>query len=220
MVRRLACAVAPLLPAAPRRWVYTTVLGYDLHETAYIGRAFVSAETLKMGRGAWIGDLNVIRGCEAVVLEDDAAIGNLNLINATRSDSPFFRNRDRCRALIMRRGARITSLHFIDCTDECELGELCTIGGAFSQILTHGVKLETGSQHCAPIRFGRCSFVATNCVVLSGVTVADHAVVGAKSLVDRDLELSYTLYVGCPAREKARLDSELGYFTRTEGSMV
>jgi carbonic anhydrase/acetyltransferase-like protein (isoleucine patch superfamily) len=194
-------------------------MGYEIDASAYIGRALILVDRLQMGAGSWIGDGTVIRGCELVILEEDAAIGSLNFVNAVDRSAPYFADQRRHPSLIMRRGARISALHFIDCTDQLELGELATISGTQSQILTHSFRLETGRQHCAPVRFGKYSLLATNCVVLPGVTVAPYAVVGAMSLVERDLGERHALYVGRPAEKKRDLDPSLGYFTRTEGDM-
>jgi acetyltransferase-like isoleucine patch superfamily enzyme len=219
-LQKVACLSAPLLPRRLRHWAYRRLAGYEIASSAHIGRALVLTPQLRMGPGSSIGSGNVIRGCDIVSLEEEAGIGNLNLINGVRRSSPYFDASPRSPALIMRRGAKISALHFIDCTDTLEIEELATISGAMSQILTHSFKVSTGRQHAEPVRIGRCSMLGTNCVVLPGVTIAAYSVVGAKSLVEDDLEESHVLYVGVPARKKRSLDPELGYFTRTKGVML
>ena len=56
------------------------------------------------------------------------------------------------------------------------------------------------------MHIGRHAFLGTNVVVLPGVTIGEGAVVGANSLVTKDLK-PWTVYKGSPARETARRDS-------------
>lgn len=50
-----------------------------------------------------------------------------------------------------------------------------------------------------PIEIGRDVWIASSCIVLKGVKIGDGAVVGANSVVNRDVE-SYSIVVGSPAR--------------------
>lgn len=51
----------------------------------------------------------------------------------------------------------------------------------------------------APVVFEMCANVATNVVILPGVTLGEGSVVGACSLVNKDTE-PWTIYVGIPAK--------------------
>lgn len=51
----------------------------------------------------------------------------------------------------------------------------------------------------APVRLERFANVATNVVIMPGVTLGEGCVVGACSLVNKDLE-PWTIYIGVPAR--------------------
>lgn len=51
----------------------------------------------------------------------------------------------------------------------------------------------------APVRLEKFANVATNVVIMPGVTLGEGCVVGACSLVNKDLE-PWTIYVGVPAR--------------------
>jgi maltose O-acetyltransferase len=51
---------------------------------------------------------------------------------------------------------------------------------------------------CAPVHIGDHVWVASDCTVLKGVTIGEHAVVGARSLVTRDVA-PHTLVLGAPA---------------------
>lgn len=53
-------------------------------------------------------------------------------------------------------------------------------------------------ERSAPVEIGECAWVASDVTVLRGVTIGAHAVVGARSLVTRDVP-PHTLVYGTPA---------------------
>jgi Bacterial transferase hexapeptide (six repeats) len=53
----------------------------------------------------------------------------------------------------------------------------------------------------APVEIGECAWVASDCTVLKGVTIGAHAVIGARSLVTRDVP-AHTLAFGTPAEPR------------------
>jgi acetyltransferase-like isoleucine patch superfamily enzyme len=53
-------------------------------------------------------------------------------------------------------------------------------------------------ERTAPVEIGECAWVASDVTVLRGVTIGAHAVVGARSLVTRDVP-PHTLVYGTPA---------------------
>lgn len=85
-----------------------------------------------------------------------------------------------------------------------------TIGDHAS--LAHGVKLLTSvhnynlfnldrQEHVTaePITIGRGVWIASYAIILAGVSIGDHSVVGAGSVVTRDIP-SYQLWAGNPAK--------------------
>jgi len=52
-----------------------------------------------------------------------------------------------------------------------------------------------------PVRIGSHVWVASDVTILRGVTIGEHSVIGARSLVARDIP-SHTLAYGCPATPK------------------
>lgn len=56
-----------------------------------------------------------------------------------------------------------------------------------------------GIARIAPVRIGRGAWIGQNVVVMPGVTIGAHAVIGANSVVTRDVPAS-TVAVGSPAR--------------------
>lgn len=57
----------------------------------------------------------------------------------------------------------------------------------------------------APVRIGNCCHIGALSVIVKGVTVGDHSVIGAHSLVNRDVP-AYTVVVGIPARITGRVE--------------
>ena len=56
----------------------------------------------------------------------------------------------------------------------------------------------------APVRIGDYSWIASDCTVLRGVAIGEHCVVGARSVVTRDVP-PHTAVVGAPARPIAKV---------------
>ena len=56
----------------------------------------------------------------------------------------------------------------------------------------------------APVRIGDCTYIGAQSVILPGVTIGDHCVVGAGSLVNRDVS-PCSIAVGLPAQVKGRV---------------
>jgi len=81
------------------------------------------------------------------------------------------------------------------------IGDETTIGPNVT-ILTHDAapKLRTGYSLIAPVRIGARVFVGANATILLGVVIGDDAIVGAGSVVRRDVA-DGTVVVGNPAAE-------------------
>jgi maltose O-acetyltransferase len=81
------------------------------------------------------------------------------------------------------------------------LGDQTTIGPNVT-ILTHDAtpKLRTGWSTIAPVRIGARVFVGANTTVLPGVAIGDDAIVGAGSVIRRDVPPG-TIVAGNPAEE-------------------
>lgn len=85
------------------------------------------------------------------------------------------------------------------------IGDFCSISTGV-QIYTHDtVKWAVSGGKAAyersPVRIGNCCYIGSQTVITRGVTIGDHCIVGACSLVNRDLP-PYTLAFGVPARPR------------------
>ena len=81
------------------------------------------------------------------------------------------------------------------------IGDETTLG-PYVTVLTHDAtpKLRTGHSVIAPVRIGARVFIGANATILPGVTVGDDAIVGAGSVVRRDVAAG-TIVFGNPAEE-------------------
>jgi acetyltransferase-like isoleucine patch superfamily enzyme len=86
---------------------------------------------------------------------------------------------------------------------ELMIGDWCSIS-AGAQIYTHhtvnrSISLGEKPIDCAPTRIGNGVYIGPNAIVQMGVTIGDRAIVGANSLVNRNIPPDARAY-GSPAR--------------------
>jgi maltose O-acetyltransferase len=95
---------------------------------------------------------------------------------------------------------------------EVRIGDKTQIGPGV-QILTadhprSAAERESGLEFGRPIRIGRNVWIGGGAILLPGVTIGDDAVIGAGSVVTRDVRAGATV-VGNPARERPSTSGEL-----------
>jgi len=105
-------------------------------------------------------------------------------------------------------GTWIGPFVMLDGSGGLQIGATCSISTGV-HIYTHDTvrwALSGGEQEPerAPVRIGACTYVGAQAVVLKGVTIGDHCVVGAGALVNRDVS-SYSIVDGVPARVRGRV---------------
>jgi acetyltransferase-like isoleucine patch superfamily enzyme len=88
------------------------------------------------------------------------------------------------------------------------IGSHCSIS-AGTHIYTHDSvrwALSGGSAKYerAPVHIGDCCHIGANVVILKGVTIGHHAVIGASSLVNKDVA-PYTIAVGSPCHPAGKV---------------
>lgn len=193
--------------------------GREIDKTARIGLAWVVADqlamhagsrirngnyirvaNLRLGRGAYVGAFNVIRGRISLEMEESSGLGNRNTV--TRHES--FRS---IRCLKMGTLTKITAGHHVDITCDVILGNYTTIAGKGSQIWTHGyVHDRSGPGRYridGAITIGDNVYVGSMCMISMGVTIGDGAIVGGGTSVASSLSES-GLYVSSPMRKLSR----------------
>jgi acetyltransferase-like isoleucine patch superfamily enzyme len=91
----------------------------------------------------------------------------------------------------------------LDGSGGLEIGDYCSISAGV-QIYTHDtVKWAlTGGKaeyERAPVKIGNCCYIGSQTVITKGVTIGNHSVIGACSLIHRDVE-AYSIVASVPAR--------------------
>jgi len=91
------------------------------------------------------------------------------------------------------------------------IGEYCSISSGV-HIYTHdtvkwAVSGGKAEYERASVRIGDCCHVGSQTVIAKGVTVGDHCVIGACSLVNRDIP-PYTVGFGIPCRPVGRVNTD------------
>ena len=116
-------------------------------------------------------------------------------------------------------GTWIGPFCLIDGSGGLVIGRSCDVAGGV-HIYTHStarrcVTDRNVALERAPVRIGDCTFIGANAVVLMGVTIGDHCIVGAGSVVSIDLP-DHSVAVGVPARVVGTVDPTTGTINYTE----
>jgi acetyltransferase-like isoleucine patch superfamily enzyme len=104
-------------------------------------------------------------------------------------------------------GTWIGAFTLIDASGGLTIGRGCDVSSGV-HIYTHSSVRRCVSDRAfaeverAPVRIGDCVFIGANATINMGVTIGDHAVVGAGAVVTNDVA-PYTLVQGVPARPTA-----------------
>jgi acetyltransferase-like isoleucine patch superfamily enzyme len=214
-----------VLPSRLKGYLGRTLLGWDVHPTAYLGRSVVLVRHLSMGPGASIGPLNVIRDLDELRLAEGASIGTRNWITglpraSELSTDVFAHSPNRRPCLIMGKGAMITVAHDIDCSDRVEIGDFSSLAGFRCTILTHSLNLVRDRFVTGAVEIGAHSAVMSGSTLLSGTRVPSRCIVSAGSVVNTPLTDDLTFYSGNPAEAVRSLPETLAFFHRGEDSGV
>ena len=206
-----------LFPWKVRRFILIRFYHYQIHPTARIGLSYIYPKHLIMEEGAYIGHLNVAIHLELILMEKDCTISQKNWITGFPLDNKtnFQDFPNRKPYLIMKKDSAITKQHLVDCTDTVTIGELTSVGGYGTQILSHSTSLQMNKQSCAPITIGHHCFVGTRSIILPGSILPNHSVLGAGAVLKKQFTEEYALYGGVPAKFIKKMDETYAFFSRT-----
>ena len=215
--RLILNVLVAIMPWCLKRILLTKLYKYQIHPTARIGFSYIFPKHLVMEEGAVIGHLNVAIHLELIHMGKDCTISQKNWITGfpLESTSHFQDFPHRQPWLIMGKDSAITKQHLIDCTDKVTIGELTSVGGYGTQILSHSTSLQWNKQSCAPITIGHHCFIGTRSIILSGAALPDHSVLGAGALLNKQFTEEYALYGGVPAKFIKKMDKSYAFFSRT-----
>lgn len=107
--------------------------------------------------------------------------------------------------VFINQGASIVAHQSISVGDDCRIGDFAAIYDTDHHPVEQGTDVRR-----APVRVGRNVWIARGATVLPGVTIGDHAVVGAGAVVTEDVP-ARTLVAGNPARAIRTLQAEDGW---------
>ena len=102
------------------------------------------------------------------------------------------------------RNVWIGPLTLIDGTGGLEIGDGCDVSVG-AQILTHSTHLRCVSERkrdveTKPVKIGKHTFIGSDAIILPGVTIGDHCVVGAGAVVTKNVPPK-TVVAGVPAKK-------------------
>jgi len=174
------------------------------------GRIWLRLHGISPGHGGWVHGFPVVRlkpgssvqiGNNVVLLSISrfnplAPAGKVSLVTNTPSARISIHN-----------GAGISS-SVISCSREITIGEETLIGANCLIIDSdfHGFPLgENQPAKTAPVKIGRRVFIGARSIILKGVTIGDGAVIGAGSVVSRNIPPN-SVAAGNPATVLRTLD--------------
>jgi acetyltransferase-like isoleucine patch superfamily enzyme len=183
-----------VLPSRLKATLGRTLLGWDIHPTAYLGRSVILVDHLSMGPGSSIGPLNVIKDLEELRMAEGASIATRNwIVGIPRSPDP---ESDAFRV---------------------EIGDYSSLAGFRCTILTHSLNLVRDRFVTGPVEIGPHAAVMSGSTLLSGTRVPARSIVSAGSVINTPLTDELTFYGGSPAEPVRGLPETLGFFHRGDG---
>lgn len=96
--------------------------------------------------------------------------------------------------VFINQGASIVAEHSITIGDDTLIGDFVAVYDTDHHPVDHGTEVRTG-----PVTIGRNVWIGRGAIILPGVTIGDHAVVAAGSVVNTDVA-PRTLVAGTPAK--------------------
>jgi len=95
--------------------------------------------------------------------------------------------------------------HLVTIEDYVSIGMNSMIFAHSNPTCSVWLKLNRYARFVAPVLIKKGAWIPPGVIILPGVTIGEHAVVGAGSLVTRNVE-PFTMVAGCPAKFVKRLD--------------
>jgi acetyltransferase-like isoleucine patch superfamily enzyme len=218
LVRTFIAVCIALLPSPLKVLIYRHLFGYRIGQKTTIGCSlFVGVAGCDIGNDVTIGHFNVFFSVEQVRVGDHGRIGWLNLFrggklvelgayttilrrNVMNSIIDPDAANPTTPELILGEGVVITTGHWLDFTDQIQVGPHTIIGGRNSSLWTHnrdrtrpillGHHCYLGSEiRIAPgVQLAACSIVALGSVLLKSVAQTGCVISGNPAIMSRPLE--------------------------------
>ena len=198
-----------LLPS-PLKKAYYRAKGYSLGKNIRLSiGCVIEGKDVKIRDGVKIGYLTVIRAPK-IIIDRYVMIGAMSFLETevleigedTRIREQVYIHGLKGPNSKFKIGKRsIIQMSFINPVEPIIIGDNVAIGG-HALLFTHGSwlsELDGFPVNFAPITIGNNVYIAWRVTILPGVTIGNDVVIGAHSLVNKDIP-SNTLAGGCPAK--------------------
>jgi serine acetyltransferase len=140
------------------------------------------------------------KGSGRLILGDGVTVNTARWANWLGTSGSMMLSVEDGATLELKRGCGVSASQIIANTG-IEIGEEALVGAGclICDSDMHEVPLGSGKPVAmAPIKIGRRAFIGARCIILKGVTIGEGAVVGAGSVVTRDVP-PHSVVVGNPA---------------------
>jgi acetyltransferase-like isoleucine patch superfamily enzyme len=163
----------------------------------YIAPTICSLNFDKVGGGLTIG--GSVRALPYISNYGVICVGhNLGLLSSSRF--PLSIESARADAAIIIGNNVILNGCSIYVVKRVEIGDFSTIGGKTTIMDTDGHGIDDAPTKVAPIKIGCHVWIGARAIILKGVTIGDNSIIGAGSVVTRDVERN-TIVAGNPAKK-------------------
>lgn len=167
----------------------------------------------KVGKNSNCGSFPKLQGCEYIEIGDNFRGGN----NLSLECWDSYRHSDKqyTPKLIIGNNITFTSDTQISCLDKVVIGDNCLFGryvyisdnshgkNDYSDLDTPPLERELSSK--GPVIIGKNVWIGRCSTILSGVTIGDNAIIGANSVVNKDVP-SNVIVAGVPAKIVKKID--------------
>jgi acetyltransferase-like isoleucine patch superfamily enzyme len=210
MIKTSFTFIFGLLPKSRLKNILLRSCGHSVHITSQISPIILSkVSLLVLGRGSVLQAGSFFRNLRMLEIGENGLVGKFNHVYADLG----FSTSELAGKLILAPGSYITNRHELDCSGGICLERFSAIAGTRTILQTHSVDFDLNAQTNAPIRIGSYSFIATNCLILMGVSFPSKSILGAGSLLPSHFsEKREGIFIGRPAKRLKDADGK--WFSR------
>lgn len=207
-------------------YLYNKLLHYKIDKSCKIGFSYIDAVYLELGRGSIIGNFNLIKNCNKIVIKENSTILKYNFFKSCKSiiignntvivrDNKFLHN-DNVGVgfggnIIIGNFSTIVNKHYFDLTDDIYIGDKCTIAGNGTEFWTHGFDLGNNRVQ-GQIKLLDNIYIGAGVKFNFGLKVNSNNIVGMGSILTKSINCEGYLIGGIPAKPISKLNNEkIGY---------
>lgn len=158
----------------------------------------------KIGKGSYVAELPYIHGYQYIRIGDSFNIGkDIRMEAWDKYEQQVF-----CPSIIIGNDVTFTGRDYISCIDKVVIGDGCLFGrDVFITDNSHGDLSSEQSKirpqkrplsSKGPVIIGKNVWIGRQVTILSGVKVGDNSIIGANSVVNKDVPPN-SIVAGCPA---------------------